>query len=1071
MNGKKKKTLRNVEKKHSGAGSGKSGEGKNSFLFALILGFFFLSGMTGLIYEILWTRYIVKIIGGAPFAVSIVLTVFMGGLGLGSYLASRKIDRVAEPKDLVKLYGVLEIMIGLYGLMLPFLLIIFKPLYSLLYNTLFGHFFIYNFFTFAGCTILLLFPAACMGATLPVLSRFYATNMPRMGSQLGRLYGINTLGAVMGSFLCGFFIINLWGVAGSLMFAVAINIIIGVSSLYISAGLKPAHAQTGMSDVPEDSPENCAPNHAELIGRGALAIFAVSGFCAMAYEVIWIKLLGLLVGPTTYSFTIVLLTFISGLALGSIFFGWLGDITGKPVIILIFTQLAAALCALFVSQILGNSQIFFAKLIDAFKGDFTQLIMVKSAFLFGFMFFPTFFLGATFPLVGKIYTRSAASVGRSIGFAYSINTLGAVLGSFCAGFLFVPYFGKETALSLMVILQLSAAFFYCCLVFRMARKPIRQWVPYTMLAAAGILCALVYPRWDRDMLSFGKYHRFEVVEVSEMGWLKSLLYGNEFFEKYMSGEIVYFGDGAGGFTTVKRDTDILGNINYSLMNSGKSDASTVGGDMATQTLLAHFPMVYHPAPDTVLVLGLASGITAGEVLHYPVEKLDVLDINSQVVEASGFFTPWNNDLMSDPRTELIIQDGRAHLELTNRSYDVIISEPSNPWMAGLATLFTYEFFELVKDRLHEGGIFCQWIHAYQIDWNNFALVGRTFSEVFPNSILVGSEVSDLSPDYLLIGFNGEIDTGIETALKNLPYIQSSKNLKYPNHEIFHNLITNENMKHLFGDGVINTDNRPRLEFDAPKLMHAFDQELSRNIATRKWTGPETERIARLFSTDISRRIDLAEYYLSFDQTTQVAVDISQAGQQEKEKYARVVKTYCTEKYVPDFSFIADDELRSECILIQIGYMLEIIGGIEEKGAIQFHLGGMYYELGMLDEAITSFSDVLKIDPDIDVVHYNLGKILSLQGKFDEAIVHYKDVIRINPGHLLALNNYGNLLVKRGEISEAVGLYRDAIRRDKTFALAHKNLGAVLKSIGKREEGEAHYQEALRLEQKSATLYK
>jgi len=185
----------------------------------LVLCCFFLSGLTGLIYEILWTRMIVKVIGSAPFAVSIILTVFMGGLGVGSYLASRVIDRINAPQKLLRIYALLELAIGGYGIVLPGLILAFKPLYSVLYNQLFNHFLIYNFLTLIGCLILLLVPVTCMGATLPVLCRFYIAQLGHLGTRAGRLYALNTIGAALGSLLCGFWLINLWGVWGTLVFA------------------------------------------------------------------------------------------------------------------------------------------------------------------------------------------------------------------------------------------------------------------------------------------------------------------------------------------------------------------------------------------------------------------------------------------------------------------------------------------------------------------------------------------------------------------------------------------------------------------------------------------------------------------------------------------------------------------------------------------------------------------------------------------------------------------------------------------------------------------------------------
>ncbi|MBW2031947.1 MAG: fused MFS/spermidine synthase [Deltaproteobacteria bacterium] len=383
--------------------------------YTLILILFFFSGLTGLIYEVLWTRMIVKIIGSAPFAVSIILTVFMGGLALGSYIASRTIDRVTEPHRLVRVYGILELVIGGYALLLPSLLILFEFFYRNIYDRLFEYFLFYNFVTFVGCSLLLIIPTTCMGATLPVLSRLFITSLSRVSTHVGKLYGVNTIGAAAGALLSGFWLINYLGVKGALALAMFINLIIGGASLLLARSAKGRSAVSGGVSPEKRERSRVSKDFvlkdSKVGSTSALVVFGVSGFCAMAYEVIWTKLLSLIVGPTTYSFTIVLVTFILGLALGSLFFGRLGDRVRDPISVLLMTQGVAALFALTVSHALGNSQIFFAKLILHYKDSFPQLQFLKTLVLFLFLLFPTFFLGGAFPLVGRVCTRRPSSLG------------------------------------------------------------------------------------------------------------------------------------------------------------------------------------------------------------------------------------------------------------------------------------------------------------------------------------------------------------------------------------------------------------------------------------------------------------------------------------------------------------------------------------------------------------------------------------------------------------------------------------------------------------------------------------
>lgn len=1032
-------------------------EAQNRFKmpYFLVLCFFFISGMTGLIYEILWTRMIVKIIGSAPFAVSIVLTVFMGGLGLGSYLASRSIDRLKTSRELVKVYGILELMVGAYGLVLPVLLVLFKPLYALLYNHLFGHFLAYNLLTFLGCSFLLILPVTCMGATLPILSRFYVTRLSRIGVSLGRLYSINTIGGALGSLFCGFWIINFWGVWDSLVFAILLNTAIGLSSIYL--GMRREQGD-GITQEKDESSGADKPGYARIVGIAALVIFAVSGFCSMAYEVIWTKLLGLIVGPTTYSFTVVLVTFITGLAVGSIFFGWLADRTGKPGFLLVSTQIAAALSALFISQLLGSSQTFYSKLIFTFKDNFILLMMVKSLVLFSFMLLPTFFLGATFPLVGKLYTSTLNAVGRSIGFAYSINTLGAVLGSFSAGFILIPLLGKEHSLSLLTVMQLITILIAGGIISVKTWKKMASLVPLALSVLLGIMSAAYYPHWDRKLLSVGLYQKLDPQILNGMGWMEALVKGNQKVDVSTTGQLVYFGDGIGWFTTVRRFIGIDGKINFSLYNSGKADASTYKGDMPTQTLLAHFPLLFHPNPKQVLVLGLASGITAGETLYYPIEKLDVLDINQQVVAASNFFRHWNNNILSNPRTQLIVQDGRAHMELTRRKYDVIISEPSNPWMAGQANLFTREFFELVKERLNDKGIIVQWVHSYHMDWYTFALIGRTFQKVFPNGKLI--RTSDTAADLLLMGFKGDSDLDMSTAEKNLQYAKKSTNMVLLNSHLFYDLIVSEDLEKLFGQGPINTDNRPLLEFSAPKLMYRLeDPTIMEYLVKKRWLTPKTKNIIHEINSNIDAQIDRAVLNLPLT----IQVDLSRATPEQKARYSGILSSYCSKNLVEDFSFVSDPELMKMCILSQIKAMQKKINTVQDKNGLFSHLANLYDMLKMPAEVINYYTMAIESNPSNDKAYFNLGNVFAEQNLLDEAIKMYRKAIQINPMYAEAFHNLGSLLARQNKLEEAAENLRQSLSLDPESIPSHLALGNVLKELGRTAEGNKHLEEAARLE--------
>jgi len=1034
-------------------------------LALLVLVCFFTSGMTGLIYEVLWTRMIVKIIGGAPFAVSIILTIFMGGLGLGSWIAGRTIDRIAEPGRLVKIYGLLELAIGAYGLVLPLLIAVFAPLFAVLYNAVFSTFMLYNLLTFVGCAILLLFPVVCMGATLPVLSRFYVSSLSHIGTHTGRLYGLNTVGAGVGALLTGFWFLSSFGVWGTLAIAVILNGVIGLVTIAVSGRVRGIEKHpTPQKDT---APEKDAPAFPYAVVIGSLIVFAVSGFCSMSYEVIWTKLLGLIVGPTTYSFTLVLVTFIFGLALGAMFFGWLADRTRRPVQLLLITQVAAAVFALGVSQLFGNSQLFFAKLIATYQDQFVLLNIMKAFWVFVIMLPPTLCLGATFPLVGKIFTPSAAKVGRSIGVAYAINTIGAVLGSFVAGFVIIPAVGKSTGLSLVIGLQLLNALVFGGIILARKSQRILTWAPSMLIALIVLGVCFAYPKWDKKLLAVGKYHRLNAqgINANSISWMESLLDGPRIVASVEHSDVIYYGDGVTGVTTVLESHDAMGNDEFSMANSGKPEAST-RGDMPTQTMLAHFPMLFTRDAKNVMLIGLASGVTAGEVLYYPIDRLDVIEISSKVVTASDYFREWNNNVLADPRVHLIVQDGRAHMGLTDRSYDVIISEPSNPWMAGLAALFTRDCFEYAHERLNDNGMFVQFIHAYQMDWPTFALVGRTFADVFPNAMLVATDPSDSPSDYMLVGIKGDRRLDIETARQNLQYVAQSGNVTITDPRLPLMLIKAENLKLLFGDGPTNTDSHPRLEFAAPKLMFEADLGISEQIAARGRLTESTARFVQQARDDVDAQLAIARWaysvHLPFHGSVPAFVDLAEATPDQAAAYFSIVDRYCRNN-PPVLSLFQDDSTRHRCALCQIERLQHLVD-IDSADAQTFpYLAHLYANENQIDQELAVYQKWLAYEPRNVAAFLGSSRILLQQGRTDPAIKQLLAAQRIEPENVAVLGALGMAYGRAGNSNAARQYLERALRLDPNNAAAHGGLGLLLASQGKYDEAVAELMKALELD--------
>ncbi|WP_028319970.1 fused MFS/spermidine synthase [Desulfatiglans anilini] len=1009
----------------------------------LTLACFFFSGLAGLIYQVIWVRLLDKVMGSAPFAVATVLTVFMGGLALGSYWAGRLIDRGMDRRRLLLLYGKLEGLIGLYGLLIPLLLVMLKPLYAAAYRNLYDSFWPYTAIAFLGCALILIIPTAFMGATLPILCRFYVEALDHLGKRTGSLYGLNTVGAAAGAFLTGFYLIEAFGLWGSVGVAAGLNGLVAVACFAAGRRNGPLEEKRGRA-VKRAEARVKPPAALEGAPVWPLWIFGVSGFCAMAYEVFWTRLLGLLLGPTPYSFALVVGTFIVGLAVGALVFGWVADRSGGAGWLL-GTQAAAALSALFVSHLLGNSQVFFAKLIYTLKDDFGAMVWSQSLLLFALMLGPTILWGAAFPLVNRLTARSVETIGGSVGKAYAFNTVGAILGSLCAGFVLLPFLGKAAAIRSIGGLQLAVALVSWIVWSITDGRSSRRFALGAGLAGAGLSVFISWhvPSWERQLLSYGRYHNFRAVaaDLERSGWLDALLRGGQVLARHEEGrEVVFFEDGPGGFTTVERMVDSLGVERFTLLNSGKPDASS-HGDRSTQTLLAHVPLLFHPGARTVMVLGLASGMTAGEVLHYPVERVDVLEINSAVIEAARFFEPWNNGCLDDPRCRLIMQDGRNHLALSDERYDVIISEPSNPWMAGLANLYTREFFSLVSECLRDDGIFVQWIHSYEMDWDTFAMVGRTFAAVFPEGVLFTTLTG--GGDYLLVGAKGRAVLDFETAGGNLRYAALSKNMVLPDARVLSNLVVAENLQTLFGTGPLHTDNRPLLEFAAPRVLHVSDTGIEERIAARGTISSRTRAVVA--GRDPARAVlDLIEFGASVGNPLFGVVDPGAMAESDRGRYTGILDAYCEREAVSDYSELPEGLFRQRCAETQAALIRAHLRTYPEDAGAWYSLGLALGVAGDSKGEVEAFEEAVSLDPLHAKAWNNLGIAYMRNGVMDEAENAFLRSVRVAPTHANAYFNLAQVQLEKQDFKEAERYLEEGLKQEE-----HPRARALLQEIRAR----------------------
>lgn len=731
----------------------------------------FLSGFAGLIYEVVWAKDLALLFGNTAAAHAAILSVFLGGMAAGYAVLGTVSDRVDDPLDF---YGRLEIGIGLCGVLAPRV--------------------------FAGAPawfapVFLLLPTALMGGTLPAMVRAAAVRGTDSGEGLSGFYGLNSAGAAFGALFAGFWSIPYLGLALTSSAAATVNVAVGLGALALSRRIDASPKGAAAVSV-EKAPR------AEGLARSALLFAAfLSGFAALCYEVGWIRLLALVLGASTYSFTVMLASFVAGIALGGAAMRrWIGRIR-DPLRVFAALQTVLGLSVLAASPLYPKLSFLFhwwGAQVPRVPEAFWLFETVKCAFCFAVMLVPAALLGAGLPLAAAADSERG-KFGAGIGRVFGLNTAGNVLGAATAGLVLMPALGLRGLLCGAAVLNLAAGFALLAASGPAARRAARF---AGAALAAGALFAAFGGSWDRGSLISGAFlYRLNAPALTRA----------EFKEQAKEAKILYYRDGATATVAVTHGWGIL-----QLRVNGKVDA-TDGIDMTTQIMLAQTPLLLRPEAKRVMVIGLGSGVTAAAALTHPVESVTVAEISKEVVEGAKLFEKVNGGVLSDPRLRLVVSDARAVLAAEDARYDVIVSEPSNPWMAGIADLYTREFFQLARGRLRENGLFVQWLHTYFMTDDLVRLVLRTVAVVFPDV-----QIWTLGRDILIVAGEKDVPADLDAVVARMrtPAVERSLAgalISTPASFFALHAFDDERTRKIAGwPGPVNEDGFPLLEYAAPK---------------------------------------------------------------------------------------------------------------------------------------------------------------------------------------------------------------------------------------------------------------
>jgi spermidine synthase len=547
----------------------------------------------------------------------------------------------------------------------------------------------------------------------------------------------------------------------------------------------------------------------------------------MVYEVTWSRVLAMILDSSTYAFTIMLTTFLVGIALGSYWMSKAIDRLPRPFLAFLLLEGAIGASAFLGLFLFAELPYLFVVLYPSLSDSVNLIFFSKFLLSFMVMFLPTLLIGALFPLVVKLYTPKLNRVGRSIGEFYSLNTLGCILGSFCSGFILVPLLGIQRSILLAIALNIFLALILL-LASPFKAKTVKT--PLTVaIVGAALAMGLGVPQWNPSLMSSGVYMyvRF-VLDLDH----------RQLMDRYSkdAGSVLFYKEGYTSTVSVHQSKT---SENVYLKVNGKVEASTVGG-MPTQILLGQIPLLMSQNLEDVLVIGLGSGVTVGSVSTFPARNITVVELEPAVVEANKYFFHANHRVLRDPRLRVMTYDARNFLLVTPEKFDVIISEPSNPWMAGVSNLFTREFFILGSQRLKPGGIFCQWLQLYKISPENLRSILRTFQDTFPHLLVFESSEYDL----LILGSSEPLSIDLQRMEGRLSHLRVKEDLKRiqigsVQDILGHFVIGTREVPAFVKKARINTDDNALLEFSAPKTLYIDTSEANFKELSRYSRGVDS----------------------------------------------------------------------------------------------------------------------------------------------------------------------------------------------------------------------------------------
>jgi spermidine synthase len=785
----------------------------------MLLVLFAASGCAALIYEIVWYQLLEFAIGSTAVSLGVLLATFMGGLCLGSFALPRVFAR--RRYHPLRVYALIELGIGVCGLLVRVAI----PLADRVYVAAIGYGMPAILLRAAICAVCLLPPTLLMGASLPAVARWVQAT-PRGVSWLGFLYGANTAGAVSGCLIAGFYLLRVFNMTAATLVAVLLNIAVACAS-WVLASRSPVEQADADSSAPAPSGGDAlrVPHTWPIY----LAI-ALSGASALGAEVVWTRLLGLLLGATVYTLSIILAVFLGGLGIGSA----AGSMLSRRV----KSRAALGYCQLVLAAAIAWTAFMAAASIpywpvNAFLSSAPWLTFQIDLVRVIWAIFPaTVLWGASFPLALAAASQPGDDPGRLAGGIYAANTFGAIVGALAFSTALIPWIGTQQSERVLVAMAALAALVVLAPLAWQSRSAASALLLAGAMAIAGVLAGTV-PGVPPALVA----------------------YGRRFIMNYNRGRMLYMGEGLNSSIAVSIAAG--GETQFSV--SGNSEASTSSPDMRLQRSLGHLAALVHPDPRSVLVVGFGAGVTAGSFVPYPsVQRIVICELEPLVPPATTkYFKAQNYDVLHDARTHIIYDDARHFVLTTPETFDVITTDPIRPWVKGSATLYSKEYFEMVRAHLSPGGVVTQWVPLYESDEPTVKSEIATFLSVFPGGTVWANPYKGKGYDVFLLGQNGptSIDLDrIQRRLDSLSYSgvgQSLRDVGFTSAAELFSMYAGQDadLRPWLRDAEINRDSNLRLQYLAGLALNDARPDLIYQdlVKYRRMPGVLTGSVARVDS--------------------------------------------------------------------------------------------------------------------------------------------------------------------------------------------------------------------------------